>query len=68
MPEVNVWERSSLQLPITDAASLGPDQVLERLASAPEGLTDEEAARRLADVLVVKEDIAGCVVADGERV
>jgi Mg2+-importing ATPase len=50
MPEVNVWELSPLQLPITDAASLGPEQVLERLASAPEGLTDEEAARRLANL------------------
>ncbi|MEO8283992.1 MAG: cation-transporting P-type ATPase, partial [Pseudarthrobacter sp.] len=48
MPELNVQERTSLQLPITDAASLSADQVLERLGSGPEGLSAEEAAARLA--------------------
>ncbi|WP_320537765.1 magnesium-translocating P-type ATPase [Pseudarthrobacter sp. IC2-21] len=48
MPELNVQERTSLQLPITDAASLSATEVLERLGSGPEGLSDEEAAARLA--------------------
>jgi len=47
MTDVNVRERSSLQLAITDAASLTAEQTLERLGSAPGGLTGEEAAARL---------------------
>jgi Mg2+-importing ATPase len=48
MPELNVRERASLELPITDAASLSAADVLERLGSSPEGLAQEEAAARLA--------------------
>ncbi|UUL76099.1 hypothetical protein NG819_19485 [Pseudarthrobacter sp. Fe7] len=36
-----------LQMPITDAASLTPEQTLEHLGSVPGGLTGEEAASRL---------------------
>lgn len=50
MPETNVKERSSLQLPITEAASLAVEQVLERLASSEAGLSEQEAAARLADL------------------
>ncbi|BCW81879.1 magnesium-translocating P-type ATPase [Arthrobacter sp. NicSoilC5] len=47
MTDVNVQERSSLQLAITDAASLTAEQTLARLGSGPGGLTGEEAAARL---------------------
>ncbi|MDQ0635049.1 Mg2+-importing ATPase [Arthrobacter pascens] len=50
MPELNVRERSSLQLPIVDAASLAAEQVLEQLNSGPAGLSDPEAAARLAEL------------------
>lgn len=50
MTDLNVRERSSLQLPITDAAALTADQTLERLGSAPDGLSGEEAAARLASL------------------
>ncbi len=50
MPVLNVREQSSLQLPITDAASLAAEQVLEQLASGPEGLSDQEAAARLEEL------------------
>lgn len=50
MPETNVKERSSLQLPIAEAASLAADQVLERMASSEAGLSEQEAAARLADL------------------
>jgi P-type Mg2+ transporter len=48
MSELNVQERTSLQLPITDAASMTAAEVLACLGSGPEGLSDEEAASRLA--------------------
>src|SRR3954467_10740587 len=47
MTELNVRERSSLQVPITDAAALTAGQALERLGSGPGGLSEEEAAARL---------------------
>src|SRR6476469_8501250 len=47
MTDVNVGERSSLQLAITDAAGLTAEQTLARLGSGPGGLTEEEAAARL---------------------
>lgn len=50
MAELNVRERSSLQLPITEAASLAEEQVLDRLGSSPAGLSDQEAAARLASL------------------
>jgi len=50
MAELNVRERSSLQLPITDAASLAAEQVLDQLGSSPAGLSDQEAADRLASL------------------
>ncbi|GAC1453071.1 MAG: hypothetical protein PVSMB10_10360 [Pseudarthrobacter sp.] len=50
MAELNVRERTSLQLPITDAASLAAEQVLAQLGSSPAGLSEEEAAQRLANV------------------
>ncbi|MGO4187951.1 magnesium-translocating P-type ATPase [Pseudarthrobacter sp. TAF60_1] len=50
MSELNVKERTSLQLPITDAASLSAEQVLAQLGSSAAGLSDEEAAARLADL------------------
>ncbi|RAX15943.1 magnesium-translocating P-type ATPase [Pseudarthrobacter sp. AG30] len=50
MPELNVQERTSLLLPITEAAGLTTDQALARLGSGPGGLTGEEAERRLAEI------------------
>src|SRR6478736_5265515 len=50
MPELNVQERASLLLPITEAAGLTADQTLARLGSGPGGLTEEEAAARLAEI------------------
>lgn len=50
MAELNVRERSFHQLPITDAASLAAEQVVEQLASGPAGLSDKEAAVRLAEL------------------
>ncbi|WAJ33854.1 magnesium-translocating P-type ATPase [Arthrobacter sp. FX8] len=50
MTELNVRERSSLQLPITDAASLTSGQTLARLASGPDGLAEEEAAARFGSL------------------
>lgn len=50
MTELNVRERSSLQLPITDAASLTSGQTLARLASGPDGLPEEEAAARFGSL------------------
>src|SRR6478672_11003989 len=48
MTDVNVQERSSLQLAITDAASLTAEQTLARLGSGPGGLSQAEAEERLA--------------------
>ncbi|BAS12528.1 calcium-transporting ATPase 3 [Arthrobacter sp. Hiyo8] len=39
-----------MQLPINEAACLPPDQVLEHLGSSPAGLTNKEAAERLAEL------------------
>ncbi|GAA4044046.1 hypothetical protein GCM10023063_33260 [Arthrobacter methylotrophus] len=39
-----------MQLPITEAACLHPDQVLEQLGSSPAGLTNQEAAARLTQL------------------
>lgn len=50
MADLNVRERSFLQLTITDAASLAADQVIEQLASGLAGLSDTEAAARLAEL------------------
>ncbi|MFE4541597.1 magnesium-translocating P-type ATPase [Arthrobacter sp. NPDC056727] len=50
MAGVSVGERRSLQLPITDAASLAAQQTLARLGSSAAGLSGEEAARRLRDL------------------
>ncbi|HSU47906.1 MAG TPA: cation-transporting P-type ATPase, partial [Arthrobacter sp.] len=47
MTELNVRERNSLQVPITDAAGLTAGETLERLVSSPAGLPEEEAAVRL---------------------
>ena len=47
MTDLTVRERSSLQLPITDAAALTAEQVLARLGSGPGGLAEEEAVARL---------------------
>ncbi|MEW1805403.1 magnesium-translocating P-type ATPase [Pseudarthrobacter sp. NPDC080039] len=47
MTDLNVQERSSLQVPITEAASLTADQTLARLGSGPDGLAQDEAAIRL---------------------
>ncbi|MDQ0665341.1 Mg2+-importing ATPase [Arthrobacter ulcerisalmonis] len=47
MTELNVKERSPLQLPIAGAASLSAAQTLERLGSSPDGLSEDEAAARL---------------------
>ncbi|MDR7161354.1 magnesium-translocating P-type ATPase [Arthrobacter sp. BE255] len=48
MPELTIHERTTLQLPITDAASLATEQVMDRLGSGPEGLSHQDAAARLA--------------------
>ncbi|WP_284981706.1 magnesium-translocating P-type ATPase [Arthrobacter sp. efr-133-TYG-118] len=50
MSDLNVRERHSTQLPITDAACLQPDEVLDHLGSRPAGLTNQEAAARLAEL------------------
>jgi P-type Mg2+ transporter len=50
MTDLNVRERSPLHLPITDAASLSAEQVLEQLGSSPAGLSEQEAARRLQEL------------------
>jgi Mg2+-importing ATPase len=50
MTDLNIRERSPLQLPITDAASLSAEQVLEQLGSSPVGLLEQEAARRLEEL------------------
>ena len=47
MTELNLRERNSLQVPITDAAGLTAGETLERLVSSPAGLPEEEAAVRL---------------------
>ncbi|WPU10492.1 magnesium-translocating P-type ATPase [Pseudarthrobacter oxydans] len=50
MTDLNVRQRSPLQLPISDAAALAAQQVLEQLGSSPAGLAGDEAARRLAEL------------------
>lgn len=50
MTDLNVRLRSQLQLPISDAAALAAQQVLEQLGSSPAGLAGDEAARRLAEL------------------
>ncbi|MEA3549175.1 magnesium-translocating P-type ATPase [Pseudarthrobacter sp. C1] len=50
MTDLNVRLRSPLQLPISDAAALAAQQVLEQLGSSPAGLAGDEAARRLAEL------------------
>ena len=50
MTDLNVRQRSPLQLPISDAAALAAQQVLEQLGSSPAGLSGNEAARRLAEL------------------
>lgn len=50
MTDLNVRQRSPLQLPISDAAALAAQQVLEQLGSSPAGLAGNEAARRLAEL------------------
>ena len=50
MTDLNVRERASLQLAITDAAALTAGQALERLGSGPSGLAEDEAAARLVQL------------------
>ncbi|GAA4044014.1 magnesium-translocating P-type ATPase [Arthrobacter methylotrophus] len=50
MSDLKLQERHSTQLPITEAACLQPDQVLDHLGSSPAGLTNEEASERLAEL------------------
>ena len=50
MTDLNLREDTALQLPMTDAAALAPEQVLERLGSNQRGLAEEEAAARLAQL------------------
>lgn len=50
MSDLNVQERNSRQMSITDAAGLTADQVTEKLGSGTAGLTGGEAARRLSEV------------------
>ncbi|MUU70488.1 magnesium-translocating P-type ATPase [Pseudarthrobacter sp. GA104] len=50
MTDLNVRQRSPLQLPISDAAALAAQQVLEQLGSSPAGLSGNEAARRQAEL------------------
>ncbi|WP_028266302.1 magnesium-translocating P-type ATPase [Arthrobacter sp. MA-N2] len=50
MSDLKLQERHSTQLPITEAACLQPDQVLDHLGSSPAGLTNQEASERLAEI------------------
>ena len=50
MSDLKVQARRSIELPITEAACIPPDKVLDHLASTSTGLTNQEAAARLAEL------------------